>query len=216
MVEYAGAERKKFYLYSRYERFWHWLQAVLILSLLLTGFEVHGSVTLVGFKHAAEFHNFLGLAWLVSFAFFVFWIFTTGEWRQYAPTTQKMFAVVRYYLHGIFKGEPHPCPKSPNVKHNPLQRLTYLTVAALILPLQMATGLAYYLYSSWKELGLAWLNLGVLATVHLVGAFFIMIFFVIHIYMATTGHTLFAHMKAMVSGWEDVPEGAQDWETRRR
>ena len=29
---------KNIYLYTRYERFWHWLQAVLILILLITGF----------------------------------------------------------------------------------------------------------------------------------------------------------------------------------
>lgn len=30
------------YLYTRYERFWHRLQMVLIFLLLITGFEVHG------------------------------------------------------------------------------------------------------------------------------------------------------------------------------
>ena len=28
------------YLYTRYERFWHWLQGLLIILLLLTGFAV--------------------------------------------------------------------------------------------------------------------------------------------------------------------------------
>ena len=27
------------YLYTRYERFWHWLQMVLIVTLLVTGFD---------------------------------------------------------------------------------------------------------------------------------------------------------------------------------
>lgn len=207
---------QRVYLYSRYERFWHWLQALLIILLLVTGFEAHGTFKLFGFKRAAELHNFLGLAWLVSFAFFIFWLFTTGEWKQYVPTTKKMLAVVRYYMLGIFKGEPHPCPKAPDAKHNPLQRLTYLALAALLLPLQMATGLAYYLYSSWKGLGLAWMNLSVLAAVHLAGAYALLIFLVVHIYMATTGHTVLAHMQAMVSGWDEVPAGAEDWERRSR
>ena len=34
------------YLYSRYERFWHWLQSALIAVLLVTGFETNGMFTL--------------------------------------------------------------------------------------------------------------------------------------------------------------------------
>ena len=42
------------YLYTRYERFWHWMQTALILLLLVTGFELNGLFTLFGFKAAAE------------------------------------------------------------------------------------------------------------------------------------------------------------------
>ena len=123
------------YLYSRYERFWHWLQTLLIVILLLTGFEAHGLFTLFGFEAAVEIHNFAGLTWLIAFAFFVFWIFTTGEWKQYIPTTRKMLSVIRYYAYGIFRGEPHPVPKRREAKHNPLQRLVYLNLAAFLLPI---------------------------------------------------------------------------------
>ena len=95
----TGNKMKNIYLYTRYERFWHWLQTVLIILLIITGFEVHDSISLFGFKTAVEVHNFVGIAWLVAFAFFVFWVFTTGEWRQYIPTTKKMIEVVRYYLY---------------------------------------------------------------------------------------------------------------------
>ena len=33
-------KRKNIYLYTRYERFWHWVQAALIITLLVTGFEI--------------------------------------------------------------------------------------------------------------------------------------------------------------------------------
>ncbi len=129
------------YLYTRYERFWHWLQTVLIILLLITGFESKGLYTLMGFKTAVQVHNFAGNTWLISFLFFAFWIATTGEWRQYIPTTKKMFKVVRYYTYGIFSGEPHPVPKRKDAKHNPLQRIVYLILAAILLPVQMVTGL---------------------------------------------------------------------------
>jgi len=44
--------KKKIYLYTRFERFWHWVQSLLIFLLLLTGFEVHGSFSLFGFQKA--------------------------------------------------------------------------------------------------------------------------------------------------------------------
>jgi len=211
-----SANLQKVYLYSRYERFWHWFQALLILLLLATGLEIHGSFALFGFERAVQVHNFLGLTWLVAFAFFVFWLFTTGEWKQYVPTTKKMLEVVRYYLFGIFTGQPHPCPKSQDAKHNPLQRLTYLTLAAALLPFQMATGLLYYLYHSWKELGLTGFSLGGVAVLHLIGGFAVLIFLITHLYMTTTGHTVFTHIKAMFTGWEDVarPSDAAEWEKR--
>lgn len=210
-------ERKmtKIYLYTRFERFWHWVQALLIVLLLVTGFEVHGFYELLGFERAVKWHNYLGITWLVLFVFIVFWLLTTGEWKQYVPTTRKLFEVLKYYSYGIFHGLPHPVQKCVDAKHNPLQRLTYLGLSAVLLPVQMVTGLLYWTYNSWAEWGLDWLSLEVLAVIHIIGAFLILSFLVVHVYMTTTGHSLTAHVAAMCTGWEEVEEGAkiQEWET---
>jgi thiosulfate reductase cytochrome b subunit len=202
------------YLYTRYERFWHWLQMALILVLLVTGLEVHGVFSWLGFGKAVEVHNFVGLTWLIAFAFFIFWVFTTGEWKQYIPTTKKMIAVVRYYAYGIFRGESHPVPKRKEAKHNPLQRLVYLNLAAILLPFQMITGFLYWGYNSWAAWGISGLSLTVLAWLHMLGAFAIFAFIIVHVYMTTTGHSIFTHTKAMITGWEEVQEGVEieDWE----
>ena len=211
-------ETERIYLFTRYERFWHWLQMVLIFLLLLTGFEVHDTFSLLGFDEAVEMHNFIGLSWLIAFAFFVFWIFTTGEWRQYKPTTRKMIEVIRYYSWGIFKGESHPFPKRKEAKHNPLQRLVYLSLAALLLPIQMISGFLYWSNNSWNDWGLSFLSLKAVAMVHMAGAFAIFTFVIVHVYMTTTGHSLSAYIKAMITGWEDVEKGAQveAWEKAHR
>ena len=206
------------YLYTRYERFWHWLQMALIVILLVTGFEIHDLFAWLGFETAVSVHNFVGLSWLILFAFFVFWVFTTGEWRQYVPTTRKMLLVVRYYSYGIFRGEPHPVPKIKEAKHNPLQRLVYLSLAALLLPIQMASGFLYWSYNSWQGWGLDWLPLQVVALIHMAGAFAILSFLVVHLYMITTGRTISTHTRAMITGWEEVAEGTEieDWEQKIR
>lgn len=201
----------KIYLYTRYERFWHWLQALMIITLIITGLEIHGTFKFLGYEEAVEVHNFVGLSWLVLFAFFVFWLFTTGEWKQYIPTTRKLFAVMLYYSFGIFQGKPHPVEKSPGAKHNPLQRLTYLGLSAMLLPVQMATGLLYYTYNNWAG---GVLTLAPVAWLHTLIAFMLISFLIIHVYMTTTGHSLFSHISGMITGWEEIYETTtvQDWE----
>ena len=202
----------KIYLYTRYERLWHWLQALMVISLIVTGLEIHGTYTLLGFQTAVNIHNFIGLSWLILFAFFVFWLFTTGEWKQYIPTTKKLFSVVLYYSWGIFQGKPHPVQKAKGAKHNPLQRLAYLGISAMLLPAQMATGLLYYLYNDIPQI----LPLPILAVTHTLVAFFLLNFLIVHLYMPTTGHSLFSHIAGMITGWEEIYETTEiaDWETQ--
>lgn len=202
----------KIYLYTRYERFWHWLQALMIICLITTGLEIHGTYKLLGFQTAVRIHNFVGLSWLILFAFFVFWLFTTGEWKQYIPTTKKLFSVVLYYAWGIFQGKPHPVQKSKGAKHNPLQRLAYLGISAMLLPLQMVTGLLYYLYNNMPGA----FSLSIVATMHTLIALFLLNFLIVHLYMTTTGHSLFSHISGMITGWEEIYETTQiaDWETK--
>ncbi|WP_022663870.1 cytochrome b/b6 domain-containing protein [Desulfospira joergensenii] len=208
------AENKtvKVYLYTRFERLWHWLQALMIICLLITGFEIHGTYKLLGFETAVNVHNFLGLFWLGSFAFFAFWLVITGEWKQYIPTTRKLFDVMAYYAWGIFKGLDHPVQKSVGAKHNPLQRLAYLGISAMLLPAQMTTGLLYYLYNTLP----GGFPLGILAMIHTLVAFLLLNFLVIHVYMTTTGHSIFSHIAGMLTGWEEIYDTTQlqDWETQ--
>jgi thiosulfate reductase cytochrome b subunit len=200
----------KVYLYTRFERLWHWFQALMIILLMITGFEVHGLYTLTGFDTAVELHNFIGLFWLGSFAFFAFWLVITGEWKQYIPTTRKLFDVARYYAWGIFHGQDHPVQKSPGAKHNPLQRLAYLGISAMLLPVQMVTGLLYYLYNSLD------ITLAPVAFIHTLAGFLLVNFLIIHLYMTTTGHSLFSHIKGMITGWEEIYDTTkiEEWETK--
>jgi thiosulfate reductase cytochrome b subunit len=197
-------QMERIYLYTRFERFWHWTQALLILLLAVTGMETHGTFRLFGFDTATSLHNGSGIAWFVLYTFIVFWQLTTGEWKHYIPTTKKLMAVIFYYIYGIFKGESHPVPKSERSKHNPLQRLTYLSISVILIPLQVITGFLYYTYNSWAQWGIN-TSLSTVATIHTAGAFALVAFLVVHIYMTTTGHSVTCHIKAMCTGWEEVP-----------
>ena len=139
--------KRRVYIYTRFNRAWHWSQALTAILLGATGFEVHGSFRLLGFERAVSLHNWLAGVFGAIVALAIFWHATTGQWRQYLPTRKRLRETIRHYLRGIFRGEPHPFEKSETARLNPLQRWTYLGLKALIFPIQGLTGLAYLRYN---------------------------------------------------------------------
>ena len=197
---------QRIYIFKRFERFWHWTQALLIITMMITGFEIHDTYNWLGYEIAQEVHT--SAAWLLIglWVFAIFWHFTTGEWKQYVPTSDKLVAMMRYYVTGMFTHAPHPHRQTQLSKHNPLQRLAYLFVKLLINPLIWVSGLLYLYYPQWDALGLGWLSLGDIAFVHVATAFLMVIFFIVHVYFATTGHTPMSHINAMITGYEEVED----------
>jgi len=180
-------------VFSRFERFWHWTQAALIIGLMITGFEVHGTYHWLGFEQASSLHKTMAWALIILWVFAIFWHLTTGQWRQYIPTGQNLMAVVRYYTVGIFqKDVPHPYRKTVRAKHNPLQRLAYLGFKLLISPLIWVTGLLYMYYNDWPALGIGGLQLSSVALLHTLAAF--------------TGHPWYSYLKGMITGYEEVEQ----------
>jgi thiosulfate reductase cytochrome b subunit len=195
---------QRVYLFKVFERIWHWSQAALIIFMLLTGFEIHGSYAAFGFEKAVNYHTIAAWSLVSLWVFAIFWHVTTGEWRQYIPTTDKMQAIMAFYSSGIFKGEPHPFKPSSSQKHNPMQRLTYLAILVLLNPLIWVTGWLYLFYADWTAWGLSALQLQWVATGHTIGAFLMLAFLISHLYLITTGHKLTSQVKAMITGWEEL------------
>ena len=200
---------KKEYVYKGFERFWHWTQAVLILFLGVTGFEIHGSIKFFGYEQAVKYHNVAAISFLVLIAFAIFWHLTTGEWRQYLPTWKNLRAQAEYYVFGIFRHAPHPTRKTMLSKLNPLQKLVYAGLKVLVMPVMVLSGLLYMFYRYPQRYEVISLNvhgLELIAIVHTIGAFLLLSFFVAHLYLITTGHTVTSNLKAMLTGYEDLPE----------
>ncbi|PRZ02134.1 cytochrome b/b6 domain-containing protein [Marinilabilia salmonicolor] len=203
---------QKVYIYKKFERFWHWTQAALIFFLALTGFEVHGSFSFLGYEQAVESHRVAAWMLLILIAFSIFWHFTTGEWRQYIPTFSKLQAQIRYYTVGIFKGEPHPTRKSVRKKLNPLQALTYLGFKLVMAPLLVITGIVYMFYRTIDANNMVIVSdipLEIVAFLHTLGAYLIIMFAIVHVYMTTTGHTPTSNIRAMLTGYEDLEDDSE-------
>ena len=196
---------KKVYIYKIFERFWHWTQALFIFTLIVTGFEIHSTYSLLGFETAVKVHNYTAWAFLVLIISAIFWHFTTGEWRQYIPTTKLIQAQIDYYITGIFRGAPHPTKKLVYNKFNPLQRLIYLGLKILVIPVQVISGFLY-LYFNYPIHGFELESLQLVAVFHTFGAFLLFSFIIAHMYLTTTGHKPLSSIKAMVTGWEEMDD----------
>jgi thiosulfate reductase cytochrome b subunit len=200
---------KKQLVYSRFNRFWHWMQSALIFFLALTGFEIHGSLSFFGFEQAVTFHNTAAYLFLILIALAIFWHFTTGEWRQYLPTRRHLRAQIEYYITGIFRNAPHPTRKTALSKLNPLQRLVYLALKIMVIPIMVVSGLLYMYYRYPQSSGIQSLNiegLRVIAILHTAGAFLLISFIIAHLYLITTGRSPTSNLKAMITGYEVLEE----------
>jgi thiosulfate reductase cytochrome b subunit len=204
---------KRVYIYSGFERFWHWTQASLIIFLAVTGFEVHGSLSIFGFEQAVLFHRFASWMLIGLIAFAIFWHLTTGEWRQYIPTRKNLRTQFIYYVSGVFKGEPHPTEKTQVSKLNPLQRIVYLSFKLILVPITILSGLFYMFYKTFNAndvIVIRDIPLGTIAFWHTLGGFLLMVFLVIHVYMTTTGSTPTSNIKAMMTGYEELEDEEEE------
>ena len=198
---------ERIYLYARFERFWHWTQATLIIFMAITGFEIHAFYELFGFERAVNLHTSAAWALMGLWVFAIFWHATTGEWRQYIPTLDLVVAIIRFYSVDIFNDAPHPYHKTRLHKHNPLQRLVYLALWVLINPAIWISGLLYFYYNNWQSSALdSYLDLEAIAVIHAAAAFMLVSFLIIHVYLVTIGDTPFTHIKAMLTGWEEIED----------
>lgn len=192
---------KQVYMYRFYERLWHWTMAGGIILLALTGLEIHhtGSFTFFGLEYAVAIHNTLAAILVINAFLALFYHLTTGEIRQFFGFNRYFVkeAVVQafYYLNGIFKGDPHPIPKSVERKLNPLQQVIYTGLLNILMPFQVITGL------------LMWgLNKTSLAPVHHLGSWLFLSFLAVHIYLTTTGHSVLSNVRAMITGYDEIEE----------
>lgn len=201
---------KEVYMYTVYERFWHWLQTFTILGLIFTGLIIHQPATfgIFAFKGMVQIHNILAVILLINASLSLFYHLTNGEIKQFIPRPYGFFddalMQVTFYLRGIFKNEPHPFEKTAQQKLNPLQQITYFGLLNVLLPAQIITGALIWGAQRWPDVAQGLGGLPLLAPVHSLVAWLLAAFVVLHVYLTTTGHAPLASIQAMMLGWEEV------------
>ena len=211
---------RELYMYSVYERLWHWLQTVAILLLIVTGLIIHkpDKFGMFSFAYMVQIHNILAAILVINAFLSLFYHLASGEIKQYLPRPRGFFdqAIEQslYYLRGIFRNEPHPFEKVPERKLNPLQQVTYFGILNVLLPLQILTGILMWGAQRWPNIAAYLGGLPGLGPFHTLIAWLFATFIVMHVYLTTTGHTPLAGIKSMMLGWDEVevhdPAAAHD------
>ena len=86
-------------------------------------------------------------------------------------------------------------------------------VVLILIPLMVGSGLVYMFYRYPQRYSVVSLKVGGLewvAIAHTVGAFLMLAFVITHLYLITTGQTLTSNLKAMITGYEELPDGHED------
>jgi thiosulfate reductase cytochrome b subunit len=221
-IRYVAAQRRvphepdlrEVYMYSVYERLWHWLQTGAILLLAFTGLIIHkpDMFGMFSFRGVVQVHNILSAILIVNAVLAAFYHFASGEIKQYLPKPRGFFSQgieqAMFYLNGIFKGEAHPIEKTPQRKLNPLQQVTYLGILNGLLPAQIITGALMWGVQRWPQLASSLGGLALLAPLHTLVAWLFVSFIVAHVYLTTTGPKPLASINGMIMGWDQVESHA--------
>jgi thiosulfate reductase cytochrome b subunit len=74
----------------------------------------------------------------------------------------------------------------------------------VLFPAIWISGLAYLFYGAWAHLDTASFWLTIVANIHILAAFAIGSFVVVHVYLLTIGHGFREHVRPMITGFERV------------
>jgi thiosulfate reductase cytochrome b subunit len=199
---------KKLYLYPLWLRIWHGINALGILALIFSGISLHYSdrgAFLLNFETAISVHNVAGVLITISYFLFVFGNILTKNGKYYRVKTKglskRLTKQVQYYISGMFKGEESPFPISEKRKFNPLQKYAYIFVMYLFLPVLIVTGIALFFPEMIIEQVFQVSGVMLTAVIHGVTGFFVFVFLLVHLYVASMGKPPGKNYKSIITGW---------------
>ena len=203
---------KKIYLHPLPIRIWHWVNALGFIILILTGANIRNIINIFSVETAVEIHSWLGFILLANYCIWFFYYILTMNIKIYIPPihhpiefAKKALTQAKFYGWGIMVGDQNPHHSTPEHKFNPMQQVSYLMIMALLIPVQIITGLFLWdpkLFSPIVNL----VGIQVFDAVHVFLWIFFSAFIIVHFYLATLGHTTWAHIIAMFTGFEEEEE----------
>jgi Ni/Fe-hydrogenase 1 B-type cytochrome subunit len=216
----VGEQPGPVYVYDAATRIWHWVTALCIVVLGVTGYFIGSPLPSIGgqaydhflFGYIRMTHFIAGMILGVAFLLRIYRVFVGGPHARqifYIPFWnlhwwKDLFGEVRWYL---FMGKP-----KEYVGHNPLAHFAMFTMFLLPTIVLLLTGFALYaedagVQSAWyKVFGWVFVLIGnsfAVHTWHNVAMWIVIIFSMVHMYMAIREDMTHRQttISSMVSGW---------------
>lgn len=197
------------YIHPLPVRIWHWINAFIVMVLILTGIQLRApSVTILeSYRYVVLIHKYFGYAMTASFLFwFFYYLIGRGFKKHYLLTLKDIKAIpdqALYYMYYIFKGGENPHTPSMDNRFNPMQKITYSFIMLIVTPVIAFTGILFsdilYFFEWINALG----GLRVLDAIHVAAAYVFVFYLIAHLYMSTLGKKFYSHVKSMITGYEE-------------
>jgi thiosulfate reductase cytochrome b subunit len=197
--------KKKASLYPLAIRIWHWVNTLLFIALIITGIQLRAPNFSIFSQYGAatSLHGYVGVLFVLSFLFWLFYSIFTGTIKHYLPRwgdVKKIPEQVAFYSFFVFRGRPNPFAASEKEKFNVLQKISYGAVMFILVPAVIITGILFNNILSFSQVINAIGGLRILDVIHVTAGYLLALFLIIHMYMATLGKTVTSYLKSMITG----------------
>jgi len=198
------------YLYPKWIRAWHVINALMFLILIVTGLSMQytgkeNATYVVGFAKAVKWHNFAALILVINYIVFVTGNLLTNNGRYYRISRKNFISDLvkqfKFYSSGMFKGEKHPFPVTEERKFNPLQKITYVLALYVAFPLLVISGIGLLLPEITINTLFGISGLILTDILHITMGFLLSIFMIIHVYTCTLGHKPTSLFRGIITGY---------------
>ncbi|GFE62626.1 hypothetical protein AOG2_32140 [Geobacter sp. AOG2] len=203
------------YLQPTPVRIWHWIHALSIVTLCVTGVQIRfpEAVNLFGSYRAAVYlHNAAGIVVGLSMVYWVLYyvVISRTIGRIYFPTGEDVkHGLIRqavFYAFNYFRGKPNPFHATPENKFNALQKMAYLAIMFVFMPLVIVTGLLLLDIQPLRRVLFVLGGIKLIDGLHFFAACCLCAFVFFHFYLTTLGPTPFSEIRTMWTGWEKEEE----------
>jgi Ni/Fe-hydrogenase 1 B-type cytochrome subunit len=213
---------KRVYVWELPVRFYHWLNALCVLVLIVTGLLIAHPPAITSAREASFsywfgvtrfIHFATAYVFLFNFAFRIYWGFVGNQfsdWRNFLPLRRAQFRQVGAVLRvDILQATNKPIGA---IGHNALASFTYFAMFLVFL-FQVVSGFAMYasMSKAWFPQLFRWAvplfggDFG-LRQWHYMAMWFFIVFTIVHVYLVFYHDYVEGHgvMSSMVGGWKFV------------
>jgi thiosulfate reductase cytochrome b subunit len=200
--------QNKIYFYPLWLRIWHGINALGIIILIITGISMQSGSAYIGFNTSVNIHNIAGI--IVSLNYLLYFVGNmvteNGKFYIIKPKNflRRPIKQAYYYAWGMFHGMKAPYPLSEKRKFNPLQKYTYILAMYIAVPIIIISGFGLLFPQIIIERVYNISGILLTAVTHSAMGFFVSIFLIIHIYIASIGKSPKENFKSIIDGWHHI------------